>query len=118
MVDTTEIAAPGPLAVSGASLLLAQAVPAISDPSLIETALTQGGLLAFAIVLLYFWRRDNQKILEEKNLTIVVLTAALDRATTAMVKQEAAAEAQEQVTLRLAQAVERLEARRQAEGRR
>lgn len=76
--------------------------PAVSEPDLLRYALTQGGLLGVALVLLYFYRRDITQQIARKDERLEYFASMVAANTAAME--------------RMATAVERLDERRQARG--
>lgn len=105
-----------------ASVLLATAVEPttmLGDGDLVRYAITQGGLFGVSLVLLWAFRKEFRRQLEDERAR----TAAADHRTdqvmqlvaltnAAMTKSAAWAEAQEKATHRLARAIEKLEDRR------
>lgn len=101
----------GPLStirtVTASAALLAMSVvdataPApASDAELVRYAITQGGLLAVVLVLLWSYRRDTLSVLKEQENRLQILTDLVSSATEALTKSADA-------TDRMARAVEQL----------
>jgi hypothetical protein len=88
-----------------ASLFFAAGEPfASGDGDLVRYALTQGGLLAVVLVLLWFYRRDSRRIASDKNVKIDVLIAIVQNSTAALTRNAEGAAA-------VARALENLERR-------
>jgi hypothetical protein len=76
-----------PLFLSSVALLAASVEPVIGEQQdLVRYALTQGGLLAVVLVLLWSYRRDNLSVLQEERDRNIVLTGLVSASTTAFVK--------------------------------
>lgn len=92
------------------TLIIAQASPIItsSDSSLIEYAVTQGGLLAFALVLLYFYRRDNFRIQAKDEEKIAVLVDLVAETKAAIIQAGAAIEKQSDAIHHQSHAIDQL----------
>src|SRR4051812_22149918 len=96
-------------AVSAAFMILAVAVdpilPQVGDVDLVKYAVTQGGLLAVVLVLMWSYRRDWQRTLsEERDRSSATLTLAKET-TFALTRST-------EICERLTKAVEKLEDRR------
>lgn len=94
------------------TLIVAAVEPAMGDPDTLRYAITQGGLLAVVLVLLYMMRKDSQRreaLLEERAAVLTDLvranTAALTHTTDALI-------ASQQATERLTVVVDHLRDRR------
>lgn len=85
-------------------------VPA--DPDLTRYAITQGGLLAVVMVLLYFYRKDFRAQIADQDERLEVMTGLVIANTTAMTKAASASEANEKAAHRLSRALEIMEPRR------
>jgi hypothetical protein len=87
-------------------LVLVALDPAISPPTgdfdVVRYAITQGGLLAVVLVLLWTYRRDLMRQMSDKNDRIAVMTDIVQAATTALTRYADACD-------RMARAVENLE---------
>lgn len=78
------------------SLLLAQVVPNPGpEMSILQYAMTQGGLLTFALILLYYYRRDNLRLQAKDEEKISLLIDLVGSNREAMIKLTAAIESSE-----------------------
>lgn len=92
-----------------AAMLFATSVESVTaEPDLVKYAITQGGLLAVVLVLLWSYRRDFLRIQQKDNEKIALLTALVSDNTAVMSRTVDASH-------RLAKAVERLDERRNAQ---
>ena len=93
---------------AAAVLMMAAFDPAMSQPTgdfdVVRYAITQGGLLAVVLVLLWTYRRDLMRQLSEKDDRLKVMTELVQGATTALTRSADACD-------RMARAVENLERR-------
>lgn len=93
------------LPISTALLVFAAIEPAIaSDTDLVRYAITQGGLLAVVIVLLWNYRRDAMRQLSSKDEQLAVMIELVKLSTTALTRSSDACD-------RMARAAENLERR-------
>lgn len=94
------------LPITMALLLFATVEPVLdSNPDLVKYAITQGGLLAVVLVLLWSYRRDAMGQLKSKDEQLSVMTTLVSNATVALTRSAEAGE-------RMARAVEVFERRR------
>jgi hypothetical protein len=92
--------------VIATTLMVAAAVePVVNDADLPRYALTQGGLLAVVLVLLWSYRKDTMSILREKENNITLMAEMVQEATAASVKTAEALE-------RMGRAIETMNLRR------
>lgn len=88
------------------SLMVAAAVePVVSDTDLPRYALTQGGLLAVVLVLLWSYRKDLNGVIREHESAHATMTELVQDSTAANVKTAEALE-------RMARAIETMNLRR------
>jgi hypothetical protein len=87
-----------------AALLATAAEPIVGDADLVRYAITQGGLLAVVLVLLWSYRRDSMRMLLERENRLAVMTELVQASTAALTRSAEACE-------RMARAVENLERR-------
>lgn len=92
--------------IAATGMLMAFAVDAASPEStdLMRYAITQGGLLAVVLVLLWSYRKDTLSVLHEQEDRLKVLTDLVTQSTGALMKSADASE-------RMARAVENLNRR-------
>jgi methyl-accepting chemotaxis protein len=100
-------------------LVLAAAEPAFGDVDLVKYAITQGGLLAVVIILLWSFRREFRRQIDEERERLqeakdnfAVMTALVAQTNAAMQKTYSTGETQERAIHRLARAIEKLEDRK------
>lgn len=100
------------LAISG-MVIAAAMEPIGADPDLVRYAITQGGLLAVVLVLLWMMRsQDKQRLADERartataGMTIDALTALVGQTSAMMQKSISTGEAQEKAIHRLSRALE------------
>lgn len=82
------------------TLLVATLEPVLGDPDLVKYGMTQGGLLAVCLVLLWWIRKDNQR----KDDRMELMTQLVADSTAALTKNSDASD-------RVARALENLERR-------
>lgn len=87
------------------ALFVAAVEPLAGDPDLGRYAITQGGLLAVVIVLMWSYRRDALGQLKAKDEQLSVMTSLVSNATVALTRSAEAGE-------RMARAMEQFERRR------
>ncbi len=98
--------------MTATTMLIAAALDATSaEPDLVRYAITQGGLLAVVLVLLWSIRRDAMRLQVRDDDRIAVLAAMVEKTTTALNVAASAAEANEKALHRLARAIESQERR-------
>lgn len=89
------------------TLVLATAVePVANDSDLLRYAMTQGGLLAVVLILLWSYRKDMIGKLTDRDDHLVVMTAIVSKSTEAQLKSAEAVE-------RMARALEIMNVRRE-----
>lgn len=86
------------------ALLIAALEPMSGETDLVRYAITQGGLLAVVLVLLWSYRRDAMRQLSEKDERLAVMTELVRLSTAALTRSADASE-------RMARAVENLDRR-------
>lgn len=96
------------------SFLIAQGGLAVvpGDRSLLEYAVTQGGLLLFSLVLLYFYRKDMARIQAKDEEKISVLTTLVSSVETAITTNNLVIATQSSTIDRLERSLEAVEQRR------
>ncbi len=87
------------------ALLVAAVEPLNGETDFMRYAVTQGGLLAVVLVLLWSYRKDSMGQLKEKDEQLAVMTTLVSNATVALTRSAEAGE-------RMARAVEAFERRR------
>ena len=90
------------------TLILATMEPALEQVDMVKYAVTQGGLLAVVLVLLFFYRRDFKRFQEKDEEKIDLLVQLMTNNATTMARSVDAMH-------RLAKAVEHLDERRSAQ---
>lgn len=80
-----------------------------ADMQFYQWALTQGGLTAVTLFVLWSYRRDFDRMLKKEEEKTSILTELVGDTTAALQKSASATEALERADTRLASAVERLE---------
>lgn len=89
------------------TLMIAAAVePVVSETDLVKYGLTQGGLLAVVLVLLWSYRKDMVGKLSDVGDQLAVMTSIVSKSTEAQLKSAEAVE-------RMARALEVLNVRRE-----
>lgn len=84
------------------ALFVATIEPIASEPDvLVKYAITQGGLLAVVLVLLFFYRRDFLREIEEQRERLSVMAGMVESSTQALTRSADASE-------RMARAVEHM----------
>lgn len=89
-----------------ATLVVATLEPVSGDVDLTKYAITQGGLLAVVLVLLFFYRRDFMRVQQRDDEKISILTDLVEKNTTALSGSSSQLAANEKATHRLARALE------------
>lgn len=88
------------------SLIVAATVEPVSEPDLLRYGLTQGGLLAVVLVLLWSYRKDMIGKLADRDDHLIVMTGLVSKSTEAQWKSAEAVE-------RMARALEAMNVRRE-----
>jgi len=95
-----------------ATLFAATVEPIVADSDLVRYAITQGGLLAVVLVLLWSYRKDSMGALKFERERVTVLTDLVGSTREATIKSADAITAQAKSIEGLARAVEKIEERR------
>lgn len=94
------------------TLIVATVEPVLGEPDVVRYAITQGGLLAVVLVLIYMMRRDFQRREAKGEEKAVILTELVRANTAALTHTTDALIASQQATERLSRVVDHLRDRK------